>query len=274
MKMDMGTITSDFNMEKTPSNLYIGDAHFSFPSLVVVNNDQKMFELDQFDLSSSCDISDGLFHSTVKTTLDKVLANGVKYGPGEIEISLKNLDAEVLARINNEAQRMQQGSEAERQQAMLTLLPELPKLFSKGAVFEMPKMFMVMPEGRIEGNFTISLPKGDDANPFQMMQKVTGQGHFKVPAVIVKQIMTQTFRQQLANQQVIPPNPADPNASVAPAPDYNMMAMQKTDAQLNAMVQNGVLTLDGQDYVIDFALNQGQLSVNGNPFSPAMLQMQ
>ncbi|KTD18185.1 YdgA family protein [Legionella jordanis] len=287
----VSTVTSEYNLHRTDKGLFLGDASLSFPSFVVMDGDQKLFELGQFDIHSDSDIDNNLFNSHFKASVDKIIANNKTYGPGNLELSIRNLDADALARLNEEAQKIQQGTDAERQRAMLAMLPELPKLFSKGAEFELTDMNFAMPEGTVEGNMLLSLPKnGNLANPFELMQKIQGNGKLKVPAVVVRQLVTESIKQKMMApqqgqqdqqtqqesdqsiaQQVQPQNASTAQAA-ANSTDVSQQAVALADKQLAALVQNGVLVKQGNDYVIEVSLNQGQLSINGKPYNADMLK--
>lgn len=312
MKALLGKVTSDYDLHQTDSGLYLGDASMSLPSLVVSENDQKALEVEQFDVHSSSDIQSGLFSSTFKASLDKLTMRGKTYGPASLEMSIKNLDAQVLANINEQANKMQQGtSDSERQQALFTLLPQLPKLFSQGAQFEISKLNLVMSEGPIEGDLLVSLPKGDAGNPFQLLQKVQGHGKLKIPAPVLKdfimisvkqKLITQPTTQEAIAQQIqsntTPPVPGTAVQTTTPASadaaqpaatppqagtpvnpvkpltvaEIEQQAQVQTEQKLSTMVQNGLLTLQGNEYVIEVSLQQGQLSINGKPFNQNMMQ--
>ncbi|KTD28036.1 MULTISPECIES: YdgA family protein [Legionella] len=303
IKTILSSITSEYNMHRTDIGLYTGDASLSFPSLVVTNSEKKIFELSQFDVHSDTNIEDGLFHSHFKSSVDKIVANDKTYGPGHLEIAIRNLDAVALAKINQQANQIQQGSDAQRQQALLAILPELPQLLSKGAEFEVTEMNFVMPQGTVEGNLLVSLPKSEAANPFELIQKIQGNGKIKVPATVVKNLLTESIRQrmmsspqpsqtiqqgivqQMQQQQAAQPMNSGNAASSAPATsaptvpptDPAVIAQQAAtaaDNQLASMVQSGVLAVQGDDYVVEINLNQGQLTVNGKPFNSAMLKFQ
>ncbi|WP_028388202.1 YdgA family protein [Legionella fairfieldensis] len=295
LKTTMSMVTSEYNLHrKNEYGLYLGDASLSFPSLTVMSGDKKLFELGQFDIQSDTNIEEGLFSSHFKTSLEKLLTNDKTYGPGHLEVAIRNLDAAVLVKINEQVNQLQQGTDAERQQALLTMLPELPKLFSKGAEFEVPEVNVVLPEGTIEGNLLISLPKADVGNPFELLQKIQGNGKLKVPASVVKNVLTESIKQKLlappppqtiqqgivqqmqqqqTNQAVVSGATVNsaPTTAVVNVAEVMQQAATEADKQLASMVESGILSLQGSDYVVEMSLNQGQLTVNGKPFSPAML---
>ena len=126
-------IQSDYQLHQTSMGVYLGDAEMFIKLMVMNQKDKVIFQLSDFKASTSSDIDDNLFSSSFDFSVDSLIANDETYGPGKLKIALKNLDAEVLVRINQKMTKAQQGSDLEKQQAMLTLLPELPKLLSRGA---------------------------------------------------------------------------------------------------------------------------------------------
>ena len=300
MAATLGNITSSYDLHQTDEGIYLGKASMSLPSFAVTESGQKILEIEQFGVSSSSDIDSGLFSSHFSTSMNKMTVHGKVYGPALVEMSIKNLDAQVLSDINAQVNKIQQGPDAQRQQALIALLPTLPKLFSKGAQFEVSKFSFVMPEGGIEGDLLVSLPKGDAGNPFQLVQKILGHGTLKMPVVVLKELMAQSARQKLLSQPTlqqamiqqmktsdptqVAPVPAageTPSSEAQPSQDQSkpmtaveiqQQAMAQAEQRLSAMVQTGLLALQGTEYVIEVNLAQGQLSVNGKPFTSAMMQ--
>ncbi|MCL9685254.1 YdgA family protein [Legionella maioricensis] len=280
-KVTLGQVSSDFNLHQTPAGLYLGDAKFSLPNFDVTVKDKKMFEIRDFTVSSDSDIQDKLFSTHFNVSVKSVVANGLNYGPGELEVSLRNLDAEILADINKQATAMQNGTDAERQKAMMALLPEVPKLFNKGAEFEISKLSLKIPEGVIEGNLLVSLPQGDSSNPFEMLQKIQGNAKLRMPKILVKQLMQQSVMQQMSKQpdmqqaliqQMQSTQQGSQPQATQPPPSQEQLAAMQADKQIGAMEQNGLITSQDSDYVTEVKLEQGKFSVNGKPFDPAMLK--
>lgn len=278
-KITLGEVTSDYDLHQTPAGLYLGEATFSLPSFDVVVKDKIMFAISEFALSSSSDIEDKLFSTHFNAELKSMLANNQTYGPAELEVSLRNLDADVLARINQQATAMQNGTDAERQQAMMALLPELPKLFSKGAEFEVSKLSLKLPQGTIDGNLLVSLPKSDSTNPFELIQKVQGNAKLRVPTAVVKQLMQHSVMQQMEKQPemqqaLIQQLQSNNSQATQTTPTNEQLAAMQSDKQIATLEQSGLIKTDGSDYVIEVALDQGKVSVNGKPFDPSMLKLQ
>lgn len=262
----VSTITADYDMHKTDIGLYLGDANLVLPSLVVSTPTQKLFELDDLEFHSKSDINDGLFNSYFKSSVAKVFVTNQTYGPGKLDVAIKNLDAEVLNRINQQAKVAQQGTDAEKQQAMFAIIPEIPKLFSRGAEFDITELSFVMPQGTITGNLVVSLPKSNITNPFELVQKVQGRGQLSIPSEVFKLILNELNKQKLRSQ----------NSSAQPAQLSVVPTTEQidgmTNAQINAMLQSGLFVAQDKNYVINMTLDKGQLQINGKPFNPAMVK--
>lgn len=275
--VDLGKVSTDYDLHETLSGLYLGDANFNLPTLSIVVKGQKMFEIADLAMKSDSDIEQHLFNTNFSITVKSILANAQTYGPGALEVALRNLDADVLAKINQQAAALQNGTDAQRQQAIIALLPELPKLFGQGAEFEISKLSLVIPQGTIDGSLFVSLPKGDNANPFELMQKIHGKAKLKVPAAAVKELMQQSVTQQIAKQpdfqqtlvQQLQPTQ---NGAAQAAPSTDQVASMQTDKQLSALQQSGLIVAQGTDYLVEVTLDQGKFIVNGKPFDSSMLK--
>lgn len=286
MNGELGKVTSDYALHKTDDGLYVGYASVLLPSLLVTEDGKTLFDVSQFKIHTENSVDKGLFESDFKTSVDKVLSKDKQYGPGLLELSVKNLDAKVLARLNAQVNKIKHTSGAERQQTMFAMLPELPKLLAQGASFEISALKLTVPEGDIDGHFTIALPKTEAINPFQIMQQIEGNGKFVVPSAIVKRVVTESLKQKNTAQnslqsavlaevnkdQPVQENKESTKETATAAPDTaaaDQQAAADADTKIAALLQSKILIVDGQNYQLEFHLSKGKLTVNGQPFDPA-----
>lgn len=278
----MGPATGSYDLHRATEGLYLGEVSLDVPSIIVTQDNVTYFQLDKFKERNESNIRDGLFYITTDVSIDKVLFNGITYGPGEISISLRNLDAPVMVSLNEKVTKMNHAVGAERQQAMFAMLPELPKLFSQGAKLEVTALKLTLPEGNINGELSIELPKGESSNPFQLLQKIEGKGKFQVPAILLKTALTESIMQKesaksspqaaLNNAQ---PTEALKTTDLQAVPadksiaNAKQQATAEADKKLSALVQAKMLVESGSDYILEFNLSKGQLTVNGSPFDPS-----
>lgn len=282
----LGPVSSQYLFNKSAEGLYLGKASVIAPSLVITKDSKPLFEVVNFKAESESMTNAGLFNSDLNVSLDKILLNNKTYQAGLIDVSVKNLDANVLAKLNGQANKLKNASGSDRQKIMFEMLPELPKLFGKGVTLELETMKLTVPDGEVNGHFKIALPKGEVVNPFQLIQKVEGEGKFQLPMTIVKKALVESIVQKEASQTS--PQGAIMASSSAPAATNNKVAPTETapvnaeaikqatdeaDKKLAALVQAKLLIEQGKDYVIEFQLAQGELKVNGQIFEPGKFKI-
>lgn len=286
VKAILDKVTSTYSLHKTAHDLYLGDASIELPSVSLNQKEQTIFALTDAQASTSSDINDDLFFSFLKGSFKKLVLNNREYGPAKIKLSIKNLDANSLARINQQMTKVQQGSDLEKQQALIAVLPEFPKLLSRGPEFEISQFKVTMPQGDIDGNLFIALPVADNMNPVQLLAKLHGQGKLSIPIEVVKLVLNHSNIQKLERQQatsdtVTPENtsavsnttePVTAVAPTTPVADPTAQVAEMTTAQLNQMVESGFFVQNGNHYEIEVIVDQGQVKINGKPFDSNMLK--
>jgi uncharacterized protein YdgA (DUF945 family) len=270
-----------------------------------------MFEMKGLELSNSSDVEQSLFDSSTHASFASLLVDNKNYGPARVGFSIKNLDANVFVEINDKVSQTQNMSDMARQQALLALLPLLPKLVATGALIELTDLNVVIPEGVVQGAFKLQLPNDlNSSNPFQLVQKLTGEGSLHIPVPAFTALYTQSVvnkltsahvlvnqeqviqQQVVANQVVVAapgatttaqapevpvtPTPASPvNQAPIPAISSAEIAQQaavQAQQKIDQLIKVGALVKEGNDYVVKISINGGQLVVNGHPFDSAMLQ--
>jgi len=77
---------------------------------------------------------------------------------------------------------------------------------------------------------------------------------------------------QPADGGTTPPNDAPAAQPVMTVAEIEQQATVQTTQKLADLVSSGLLSMQGTEYVIELNLTQGQLTVNGKPFSPSMMQ--
>lgn len=281
----VGPVNSQYLFNKSAEGLYLGKASVIAPSLVITKDSKPLFELANFKAQSESMTSAGLFNSDLMVSLDKMFLNNKTYEAGLIDVSVKNLDANVLAKLNGQANKLKNASGSDRQKIMFEMLPELPKLFGKGVTLELGTMKLTVPDGEVNGHFKIALPKGEVVNPFQLIQKIEGEGKFQLPMTVVKKALVESIVQKEASQTspqgaiMAASSASAVNNNAAPAETTSVnaealkQATDEADKKLAALVQAKLLIEQGKDYVIEFQLTQGELKVNGQLFEPGKFKI-
>lgn len=271
----LGNVRTEYQLHRSKLGLYLGDATILMRSLLITNDSKTVLEVKNVDVRSSSNVLNDLFHSHFQAKIEKVFADDKQYGPALVDFSVDNLDAITLAKLNEQASVMQHSSDVQRQQLLVAMLPELPKLLSKGAQLSIKQLSIGMPEGVVRGHLFVSLPKADTGNPFQLIQQIKGDGKFEIPMAFLKRVLNESIRQTLQNKAqaktALSATTEQAASLSAESTDLNQQALMQTDAQLAAIVTSGALLVHDADYVIELALSKGQLLINGKPFNSAMI---
>jgi uncharacterized protein YdgA (DUF945 family) len=259
---DLGTVVSDYDLHKTKLGLYSGDADLLLSALRVSQGGEQTLSVEKLNLHSTSDVTDGLFNAQFKLMLNQLVFDGKTYGPVLLDFAVRHLDAGVLAKINDKANASAKEADVQRHQLLMMILPELPSLLSKGAAIELSQLSIGMSDGVAKASLLLSLPTGDAANPFQMIQKMQGKAVVELPKIILKNILMDAVKQELIKEQT----------AASAVVDLSSQALEKANEKLAAMEKSGLLSVRGDDYVITLVLADGHLVVNDKPFNSAMMQ--
>ncbi|MCC5791177.1 MAG: YdgA family protein [Legionellaceae bacterium] len=273
MKTSLSEIKADYDVSKSSYGLYVGSASLSFPSLVVSTIDKRVFELDDVSLDSSSDISSGLLSSHLNLALKKLMLEEQQYGPGNVELAVRNLDAGAMSRINTLSMQLQNSDETQKQQLMMSMMAELPKLFSQGPELEIAQLEFTLPEGQITGNLLLSLPKSEGGNVMMLMQGVKGNAHLELPHAFVHLMLVDAIANKMMSDHVQQAMAQQSNQGALTFDEAKSQAEKMADQRIQAMIDTGTFVVRDQKLVVDMHLEGGQLLVNGKAFNPAMMKL-
>jgi|GEM_PF-6496450 len=268
---NMSEIVNNFNVSRREGWLWIGRNHLTIPSIEFSEGNHQ-FVLEALDFSLATDITNDLLNADYNMSLQKLTVENKTWGPGVIKLQVKNLDPAAMARVNQASWNLVQNT-AHRELFAITLISEYSNLMSKGAELNLSELNLTFPEGKITGNLTLSLPKGDaGGNPEKMMQKAVGNGQFRASIAVIKSLMVEAIQRNLERQQAQivaqEPNAASvAQVSVDPVNTHDQ-AVAQTDQILQEYINKGILKIDGSDYVMIIKLENQQLMINGQVVGP------
>lgn len=203
MSFILSKLDSDYDLHLTDMGMYLGQGDLNVASFVISHQQDVLFDVDQFKMHSSSDVINGLFQSDVKISIDNLGTQGRKYQSAFIDMSLKNIDAKVLLEINDQMNKMQQGTDLQKQQALFSIFSELPKLVSKAAEFNITDLRVQLPEGKLKATLSLALPNETIGNPMELVQKVKGQAKIEIPADVMQAFVEESARQKLLKQSAL-----------------------------------------------------------------------
>ncbi len=254
----IGPVESNYDLHPSASGLYMGDARVVFSSLRMTEQGKTLINMDNMRLDSSSNVLNMLFQSQAKLAVEQILFQDHKYGPMNVDASIKNLDSDVLAKINQQLTDSSPDSKMNGQRILFTVLPEIPALVNKGAIFAVHELNLKLPEGDVHGSMHLVFPKENISNPIHLSQKISGGLKLTIGSQVLKKWMTLWINHPWGSKKV-------------EATTDNPEAL--ADSRIASMFQAGVLAKDGQDDSIELKLSNGHVLVNGHPFTASMLSL-
>ncbi len=269
----VGKVSDEFNLNHARDGLWLGKNHFSLLSAAMSQGNQKLFDLQGVELSSSSDVTEGMLNFDFNLSINKLFVDNKTYGPGSLQLTIKNLDADAMASIN---QRSWSAMQNDQSSALLVpeLLSNVPKLLSQGSELEISAA-ADLPEGKITSNFKLTLPKTEVSDPTQLLQKASGSGQFKAPIVVVKEIMSSLLKNNNKQEGTTTQTSQAPTAATSlPAISTVTNTTKNSDDELQKQVdkilQNlldkGYIKVEGNNYVVDLKIEDQKIFMNGQLF--------
>lgn len=312
VNLTVNQMDTDYDLHQTEIGLFLGEADLDLASLSIAKQNEKIFNLEKLHAHSATDIENGLFESKLSLNFEKLLTNHRRYGPATLAMTIKNLDAQSLMQFNEQISKMQQGTDLEKQQAGLMLFAQLPKLISKGAELNISELNFVFPEGPLHASLQLSLPNLPSNALMELLHKVKGTAKIEVPTILVQSLMEEAAKQKLMKQSSLQqamirqmqesaktladkpnqdPNMMTPKADISQATvtdttkqpvmqlagknSDELLAQAKTMAseKIAGLIQAGTFVVQKDSYLIELQIDEGQLLVNGKPFTAAMVPL-
>ena len=196
--------------------------------------------------------------------VEKVDLNDDGYGPGELEISVRGLDGEVLSQYQKDVLEVygQESFDSEviGLQMMQVYLRLLSGLAEGTPEIEFRKLQFATPKGDFSGNLRLKLhgePGLELNNVSALLQKVEGQAQLTADESLVRTVMTGMLAQEMkkAFQQQEMPQPSDEEIAI--------MAGSQVEQQLEALIGQQFIERSDGKFRCQAVFKDGQLKVNG-----------
>ncbi len=224
-----------------------------------------------FVLSSTARSAGDNVNLVIRYTHDEVQVAKERFGPGQLVIEARNLDAAALVKFKNEIDALTRGNLPPAQAGMIVAgkAMELIAVLSKKAPeVEITQLSFKTREGEIsgKGKFVLDGRKRDIArNPMQILTAFIGDLELAIPAAVLKRLLTPQIRQDIAAYRQSGALTADDVAHLGPEamaeivdrvfPQY----LARNDFTRLLIEENGV-------YKLRLSIRQGQLLINGKPW--------
>jgi len=208
----------------------------------------------------------GMVSGAVSYRLESAQISGEDYGPAQLKLSMGNLPATVLLKLQHAMEDIQRLPQDQQPMAAVSVLLESgPELLKADPKFAVERLSIKTPEGDIEGRFALQ-PVGlqwSEVGNFQMvLNKLESQLALRMPVSFFKTLFAQQARAQLMRDLQMRRQTGE--ALEMPGPKaLQQMVDAAAEAQIDRLLAQEVLVRDGEVLATEASLSSGLLSVNG-----------
>lgn len=226
--VDFGRITLQSEQERGNNGLYLGDTTMRLESMRFVSPGAPVVTVGPIVMDASVSELGETLNQDVQLAIDVPNAPMLGDTNFRMDIEILGADAVAVKNLNDQLSTLDDSLSPDAMYAQLE--PDLIRLMSQGFVFNLKRFDVEMPQGMIDTEIAIVVPKSDpaDFSWANVVRAMSGEASFSVPASIL-----------------------------------NMAMMASPEVQ--SLVTTGLLVENGDVYTMDAAFEQGLLSVNGNP---------
>ncbi len=264
---------SDIKLYKGSLYIYSGHVDIGLGKFQAKVADDNIL-LEGVNLATKQSIENGLWNGNFEIKFAKLMVNDKNYGPSNLNFAMKNLDAESYSKFQEMIQNVNDISSHEQQaQIMMKAMPLLLKTLENGAVIDLSQLNVTTPEGFVAVKANLSLPKQTQspgnfmAGIQQLIKSAKANVDVKIPAKLLQVLV----KQKTANMLMYKNKFSNSNATPMTPEEIQQQAEDMTETQITKYQQAGLLKQEGDNYEINAVYDNGQLKVNGKPFSPDMM---
>ncbi len=224
-----------------------------------------------FVLSSTARPAGDNVDLVLRYTLDEGQVADERFGPAQLVIEARNLDAAALVKFKNELDGLSRGNLPPAQAGMIVAgkaMELIAVLSRKAPEVEITRLSFKTREGEIsgQGKFVLDGRKYNIAqNPMQMMLALGGDFELAIPAAVLKRLLTPQIRRDIASYRQRGALTADEVANLGP----EAMAQIVDRAFPQYLARNEftrLLVEENGAYKLRLAIRHGQLLINGKPW--------
>ena len=258
------------DMREGTAGYFFGDGALTIGQLGFSGGAERV-SLQGLELSTSAQPAGENVNLVIRYQLAEMRTGDERFGPGQLVMELRHLDAAALVKFKNEMDAINRGNLPPPQAAMMIAgkaLGLIGTLARKAPELEISRLSFKTRAGEISGRarFVLDGRKADlSQNPMQLLTSLAGDMEIAIPAPVVKQLLAPAIRRDIeayrANGALSEADMArlDPEKMAEIVDRIFPQYLMRNEFTRNLVEDNGL-------YKLTLTLRQGQMLVNGKPW--------
>ncbi|MEN8258076.1 MAG: YdgA family protein [Thermodesulfobacteriota bacterium] len=248
-------ITTQATMKEGSHNLSMGTITTTMKNLEATlgNGPEDKVTMSGLNLRIANSEKDGLLRVEEKVSMDRLQFSDKKYGPGTLQISLANLDAQAVAKLTEAYKELQANPANDEVMALGLLSSHASALLAKSPEIKIEDFSLTSPEGACQSSAHITF-NGDGEvimNPLFLLGRLSAEADFSADERFLAVQAKNFIKENLCAERT--------------DPDCDHEAAQEGSKQLKALIDQNVLVLKGGKYTLTASFKNGQPMLNGQP---------
>lgn len=259
--------------------LWLGPSHLFLPELAVVKDQKTQMQVSGLSVENNAQMNaQNRIDSALNIQVQKLSLDGISYGPGRYASTFKNLDPNVVAKLQQQAKLMQHPhiNQQQLQAVLITALANAMELFKQGASFELQNLELNTPDGPITAKSELSFQNEDSqaagqptastetdqkheltANQTAMANtpwgKLKAQMNLNVPIALAQKSLEQFYQHVYRHQQsAMQQQTAQPIANAATDSAEGIQKSPSTEEQPSPSTTNAAADSDNSEALGSF----------------------
>ncbi|MFZ6872449.1 YdgA family protein [Undibacterium sp. Di27W] len=243
------SVKGDVSAAYPATNLYLGKTESTIASISFADpaEAKKSFTLEQLKLTTDANLKDDLFDMLAKFGIGKVVIDQQTYSDFHYDYGVRRLHAPSLAKISTAYSKT--GGDPEKMAALKTVWDEVaPLVLQKEPELFLDRLSVMTPDGEAKLSGTakvVGATAADFNNPMLMLSKIQSSLDVTLTEGLVAKL----------------------GGASQKDPDIQKAAMDAMNQQVSAFVERGYINKNGKLLSSKIEWKQGNLTVNGKPFS-------
>jgi uncharacterized protein YdgA (DUF945 family) len=251
------------------AGLMLGQAEFTVGHISITNpRDSAAVDIDKFKVTADTRGEGENILFSILYALESVKVNEEIYGPAEIQISAKNLSADVLAKMKQEIEEINQQKLPESQRGMAimgVMLNSGAGLLKNDPLLAIDRLQVETPEGTVQGEFSVQsrgLSMEEMSNAAVALNKLDVDASIRIPETLFVALLKNQARSEIANRIALQQQ-LEEEVEVPNPEQIEEFTKSMAEQKLNGLIQQQLLVRDGKYVATVGGLSGGLLTVNG-----------
>lgn len=261
--------TLNVDQTENAAGLTLGTMSVGVEKLTIDATDNQSI-LEGLRISSTTRESGSDLNAQINIQLRNASDGEVSYGPGQMNIELRKLDAKALSAYQNDMRAMQKQKIPPEQMATMMLgkgLQLVGNLAKKVPEMEITKLSLKIKGGEINGKAKFVLDGANfdvAANPALLMMAFSGEGELLFDEPVLRALSEKEVHEQLEALKAGGKLSLDDIAKLTPQRVSEITAAA-VPGQMDKLINRMNLVRDGNQYKVTASIRQGRFLLNGQP---------